>query len=180
MSIIVKSGSIEEETADALVVSRRSNLFALRGADFAVIKVAGRVFHNQLHAAEASSGLVEGSVVVARSAGRLPGVKFANVLFVIDDLHLSLSDFIFAALRAASEAQFQKITIPLEIAEMEIELRPAEKIEDRALENLARGVKRFQDAFPQTTVEEIIFMAFRNETAINYLRRALLRQDCTV
>jgi len=162
----VISGDISRVPADAIITAINSGRMWFGGIDGVIQRLAGDQFHSQ---AAAALPLDHGQTVFARGNGsQLP---FKNVIFVIDDLCGPLSEIIFNGLVAASNAGLRSVTLPT--IRMGVMLGTVEKTPEEALGQMASGVRRFQKEHPESSITDLTFVVYNDESIKIALERAL-------
>lgn len=151
----VISGDLAQIKADALITAVNSGGMWFGGIDGAIMRVAGKLFHNQVLQA---LPLQDGATVIAKSDGKKHNGEFSNVVFVIDNLKGPLSTVIFNGLVTASKAGFKSVTLPT--IRMGVMLGVVEKNKEEAVGEMVGGVARFFDENPKTAIENITFVVY--------------------
>lgn len=167
MKIDVVSGDIARVSVDALITAINSGGMWFGGIDGVIMRQAGELFHGQ---ASAAMPLKDGQTVVARGNDTNRG-KFANVVFVVDDLQKKLSHIVYAGLCAASDAGFQTVSLPT--IRMGVMLGAVEKTAGEAIGEMVNGIRQFVTDKPKTSVEGITFVVYNDPTTKEMLERAL-------
>lgn len=169
MKTHVIEGDISKVKADALITAINSGGMWFGGIDGVINRSAGNLFHSQ---AAAASPLRHGQVINAK--GNIANqAAFANVVFVIDDLQGPLSEIIYNGLAGASKAGYRTVTLPT--IRMGVMLGTVEKTVGEATRQMAEGVHRFLADEPNTSIEDVTFVVFR-DTAIASALRSDLQQ----
>jgi len=107
VEVIVVAGHIAIIDADALITTINSSGMGIGSVDRAINRFADSMLHDQVGRAK----LKDGMAFVTYATGPHNG-SFKNVIFVVDDLRLSLRAIIAAGLKAADEAGFKSVTLP--------------------------------------------------------------------
>lgn len=167
--VSIVSGDITRVKADALITAINSGGMWFGGIDGAINRAAGNFFHSQ---ASKVMPLTDGQTVVAHSNGRAHDGAFTNVVFVVDDLQRPLHEIIQSGLQAASDAGFKSASLPT--VRMGVMLGVVEKSTKEAVDEMAKGVKKFLATNPSTQLEGITFVVY-NDTKTQSLLQAAFK-----
>lgn len=110
MKVSVIDGDVTAVPAQALITAINSGGMWFGGIDGVIMRTAGDQFHGQ--AAEALRADRSTKTIVAKQLGWHHG-RFADVIFVIDDLDEPLNVVVRRGLTAASDAGYQTVSMPL-------------------------------------------------------------------
>lgn len=167
-TIKIVSGDISRVAADVLITAINSGGMWFGGIDGVINRTAGNVFHSQ---ASEAMPLSDGQTVVAKGEARVSRGEFKNVVFVVDDLQRPLREIVYNGLRAASDAGFAKISVPM--IRMGVMLGAVEKSAEEAVSEMVSGVRRFLAEHPKTSVESITFVVYNDGRTQSLLEGAL-------
>lgn len=165
--VSVVSGDISRTKADALITAINSDGLWFGGIDSVINRTAGNLFHSQ---AQKAMPLTDGQAVVARSNGHAHDGAFTNIVFVVDDLQLSLREIVHNGLKAAFNAGFKSVSLPA--IRMGVMLGVVEKSVNEAVYEMAQGVKKFLAESPDAL--SITFVVY-NDTKIQSLLEEALK-----
>ncbi len=165
--VTVMNGDLTQIASGAIITAVNSGGMWYGGIDGAIQRVAGNLFHDQV--AEALP-LKYGSTVVAKSSGNKHKGKFDNVVFVIDDLAGPLSEVFLNGLTTASKAGFKSVALPT--IRMGVMLGVVEKSKEEAVGQMVDGVKQFFNHNPDTSIESITFVVYRDPDTETLLKDA--------
>lgn len=168
--VTVVSGDISKVKADALITAINSGGVWFGGIDGVIGRVAGNLFHSQ---AGNKMPLRDGQTVVAYGNINNRGA-FANVVFVVDDLERPLHEIVYDGLKAASVAGFTTVTLPT--VRMGVMLGVVEKSTEQAVQEMAKGVKRFLDDYSATSIKSITFVVYSDQKTQTLLENAFVVQ----
>lgn len=111
MKVSVIDGDVTAVPAQVLITAINSGGMWFGGIDGVIMRTAGAQFHGQ--AAEALRRADRSAkTIVAKQLGWYHG-RFADVIFVIDDLDEPLNVVVRRGLTAASDAGYQTVSMPL-------------------------------------------------------------------
>jgi len=153
IEVAVVDGDIATIEADALITAINSSGAWFGGIDGVIMRCAGLVFHEQASKAK----LVDGRAIVVRSDTPHKG-KFGDVVFVVDDLRLPLSDIVAAGLKAADKAGFKSVTLPA--IRMGVAIGEVEKSAKEVVEEIVIGVNNVIEGF--RNLESVTFVVFND------------------
>ncbi len=165
--VSVVSGDISRTKADALITAINSGGMWFGGIDGVINRAAGNLFHSQ---AQKAMPLADGQTVVARSNGHAHDGAFTNVVFVVDDLQLPLHEIVCNGLKAASDAGFKSVSLPT--VRMGVMLGVVEKSANEAVDEMAKGVKKFLAENPDA-LKNITFVVYNDSKTQSLLQKAL-------
>lgn len=160
----VVSGDISKVKSDALITAINSGGMWWGGIDGVINRCAGGLFHNQ---AAQQMPLKHGQAVNAKGDAS-NRASFANVVFVIDDLEGPLGDIIFNGLKGASDGAYRSVTLPA--IRMGVMLGAVEKTTTEAIQQMVDGVRRFVAENPHTSVKDITFVVYQDDTLVSALK----------
>ncbi len=166
-SIQVANGDISQIKADALITAINSGGMWFGGIDGVIQRSAGPMFHQQ---AQNALPLRHGQTVITKGDAQHDGA-LKNVVFVIDDLEGRLADVIYNGLKAAADAGFTSVTLPT--IRMGVMLGAVEKSVDEAVGQMAEGVRHFKADHAETTLSDIKFVVYGDESVESKLRGML-------
>jgi len=166
--VSVVSGDIAQVKVDVLITAINSGGMWFGGIDGVINRIAGNFFHSQ---AAKMMPLADGQTVVARSNGHAHGGAFTNVVFIIDDLERPLREIIYSGLKAASDAGFKSVSLPT--IRMGVMLGVVEKSAKEAVDEMAKGVKKFLVENPDTSLKSIAFVVY-NDNKTQLLLQSIL------
>jgi O-acetyl-ADP-ribose deacetylase (regulator of RNase III) len=149
------TGDLTQTKCDAIVTDVNSGGMWFGGIDGAIQRVAGDAFHSQVRR---MLPLKHGATVVAKNNGGKHQGAFSNAVFVIDDLQGPLNEIVYNGLKAASDAGFKSVCLPT--IRMGVMLGVVEKSRDEAATEMIRGVGRFIDGNPNSSIEHITFVVY--------------------
>ncbi len=165
--VSVVSGDISRTKADALITAINSGGMWWGRIDGVINRAAGDLFHSQ---AQKAMPLADGQTVIARSNGRAHDGAFTNVVFVVDDLQRPLHEIVRNGLKAASDAGFKSVSLPT--VRMGFMLGVVEKSVNEAVDEMAKGVKKFLVENPDA-LHSIIFVVYNDPKTQSLLQKAL-------
>lgn len=167
MKTHVIEGDVSKVQADALITAINSGGMWLGGIDNVINRFAGNLFHSQ---AAAAMPLHHGQVIDAKGDDT-NRAAFTNVVFVVDDLQGPLNEIIYNGLAGASVAGYRNIVLPT--IRVGVMLGAVEKTVGEATRQMAEGVRRFMIDEPNTSIEDITFVVFRDTAVARALRSDL-------
>jgi O-acetyl-ADP-ribose deacetylase (regulator of RNase III) len=166
-SVKVVLGDITRVDADGLILGINSEGSWCGGVDRAIYASSGEQFHRQ--AAPILIGAPDGEVAIARAQQPHDGA-FRSVVFVADNLRLSLYQILLTGLRAADQAGMASVTIPA--LRMGVMMDYGGPPEQKVLE-MAQAVLDFQVEDHQ--IRDISFVVYGDPVTFEALRAALSR-----
>lgn len=169
MDLNVLEGDIAQVSSDAIITAVNSEGMWAGGIDGVIMRVAGGFFHAQ---AQKALPLKQGDTVVALGATHEHRGAFKNVVFVIDDLRAPLGEVVENGLGAASLAGFASVTLPT--IRMGVMLGAVEKSTAEAIDQMVSGVKRFLRENPDTSIQSLSFVVYRDPETAALLRQRLV------
>ena len=110
LRVRVTGGHITAEPANAIIVAIDSALWSFSEIDWAIMRLAGGLFHNQ---AANHMPMHDGDVIYAPKYTRDARVTFDSVIFVVDDRKHPLQHVILAGLQEAEGRRLPMVTLPL-------------------------------------------------------------------
>lgn len=171
MKVEVKSGDISRFEADALITAINSGGMWFGGIDGVIQRsCGGNFFHDQVRAVLPQ--IKHGDAVLAYGLGLLRKDTFKNVVFVVDDLQGPLHQIIYIGLAAAAKAYFTSVSLPT--IRMGVMLGAVEKSIEEATGEMAKGVKQFIADNPNSSIEQITFVVYKDATTQAQLEKDLL------
>lgn len=165
-NVQIVSGDITQQPADALITAINSEGMWFGGIDGAIQRVAGSMFHAQ---ARNAAPLVDGAALLAGSIDGHRG-KFANVIFIIDDLRQPLRNIVSAGLQKAEESRFAEITLPT--IRTGVMAGVVEPTVEAALDEMVSAIKAFMATDPKY-VRSITIVVYNDAHAERYLAKQL-------
>jgi O-acetyl-ADP-ribose deacetylase len=162
-TVDIIEGDIAQVPANAMITAINSGGAWFGGIDGVIQRAAGMMFHQQV--AE-TLPLNHCDTVVARKKAAHRG-KFGDVVFVIDDLQSPLSKVVYAALKAASDAGYQSVSLPA--IRTGVMLGTVEPNASAAAVELLRGLAKFFDEHPDSPIQNIVFVIFRQPDVLKEL-----------
>lgn len=157
LTINLIEGDIASVKVDALITAINSGAMWFGGIDGVIQRAAGQMFHRQ---AAAALPLTHTKTVVAKKQGEHRG-QFSDVVFVIDDLEGPLSAVIIAALTAANDAGYKKVSLPA--IRTGVMLGTVEKDAGEAARQIAVGFESFASAHSGSLTEVTIVVYNQRE-----------------
>lgn len=136
----VVSGDITKIPADAVITGINSGQMWFGGIDGAIQRSAG----NQYHAQAAAGDLSDGNTIVARGQQPHQGA-FKDVVFVVDDGGIPLSDIVYKSLVSADQAGMKSVNIPA----MHTGVLAGKAGPGAAVQSMAEGIRRFRESGAQ-------------------------------
>lgn len=162
-TIIFHDGDIAQVKADALITAVNATGEWFDGIDRVIIDCAGILFHKQLRQ---KMPLRDCTSYIARSGCGHRG-EWNDVVFVVDELQVPLSDIIDIGLVTAEVNGYRSVSLPA--IRTGVMLGQVEPDAETAVRELIRGVMKFVDEHPETSVKEINFVVFRNPELLRLL-----------
>jgi len=166
----VVSGDIAQQKADALITAINSGGLWFGGIDGVIQRLAGGHFHTQ---AKQASPLFHEKTIVATGDGCSHNGKFQNVIFVVDDLESPLRNIVYKGLSSAVEAGFKTVTLPT--IRMGVMLGTVEKTAEDAVNEMVHGIKEYMSEFPNSPIDEIIFVVYNDKQLQTLLNKAIAK-----
>ena len=156
LQVNVISGDVTSQEVDAIITLVNSIGIWFGGVDRAIQNRCGRYYHRQLSVKidypEDGATVFDGKVYIAK--GEKGKYSFNDVIFVIDDLALSLSTLVFNALEAAQEAGYNKIAMPS--MRTGVMTGVVEKTPLETIVAMKRGIVSFQEKYPDSVMTATI------------------------
>ena len=162
-TVYVKTGDITKAVSvDAIVTLINPGGMWWGGLDNAIMHVAGTIYHSQARAIP----LTDGQVVVAKRHGRQHSGSFNDVLFVVDDLRLPLSDLMFSALRETQIEGYRSIAFPM--MRTGVMLGAFEPNIRAVVEQMRAAIDKFTHLYPDSDLK-IYIVVYNDPEAENIL-----------
>ena len=166
MKIIVHSGDLAKVKADVLMTAINSGGMWFGGIDGVIHRAAGDLFHRQAACAMPFS---DGQTVVAQRGSLPHGGAFNDVVFVVDDLKQPLRNIVYAGLKAAADAGYKTVSLPM--IRMGVMLGAVEKSKEEAVIEMSAAIDEFLNE--PNGIEQIVFVVFNDPETEELLRRAV-------
>lgn len=150
MKINVVSGDITQVNCDAIVTLINPFGAWNGGVDRAIMKTAGRLYHQQV-----SQYLQDGESVVAKGQMAQHNGKFNNVIFVIDTLESPTSLLVAIALSKAKDLGYKHLAIPVFRTGVMLGEYPNEPDVESTVKEIVRGIRAF--AYDGLTISIVVY-----------------------
>ena len=167
--ISVIKGDIAQVPTQAMIAPINSRGLWFGGIDNVIRLNCGDQFHDQ---AENRMPLYHLDTIVAKK--RIAHqAQFQDVVFVIDDLKSDLHKVVYAALQAAGEAGYTKVSLPA--IRTGVMLGIVEKDAKTAVDELGKGITSYYKDFPDSPISNITFVVYEraNEEILKLLQNSL-------
>jgi hypothetical protein len=154
----VETGDITQVTSDALITLINSGRMWFGGVDGAITRAVGGGFHQAaLNYLDLHPKATDGTTIFVDGSDILVSRSFQNVIFVIDDLAISLERLVEAALIVAFEKDLTIVTLPLMRSGVMVGV--VEKTLEEVADNMMLGIRGAADAMPDAalTVKIVVY-----------------------
>ncbi len=166
IKVNVIDGDIAVVPAQAIITAINSEGMWYGGIDRVITRAAGSQFHEQ--AAEALRADPAVKAVVCKQLGWHHG-RFAEVVFVIDDLDEPLYEVVRRGLVEASQAGYERVSMPaIRFGVM----RSLGGTEAEKIDGIARAIKD-QQADPANRLKEVSVVVYADRVLSAQLRRRI-------
>lgn len=155
-TIKVMSGDIADVPADALITAINSEGIWFGRVDKAIYAANASLFHEQ---ALQALPLQHGETVVA-SGNNAHQSAFKNVVFVIDDLRGPLGNIVYNGLRAAAEAEYASVSLP--VMRTGVMAGKVERTVGETLDQIADGIRRFRGNHRDTSLTIVKIVVYND------------------
>ncbi|GHO69368.1 hypothetical protein KSC_082600 [Ktedonobacter sp. SOSP1-52] len=149
-NVTILPGDITVVPADALITLINSGGIWGGGVDRAIMQKAGQQFH-QIAAQHMPNPIRQGDVIFADGSRIQHSGAFRNVIFVIDDLQLSLEDLVKEALEVAFVRGLQNVSLPLMRTGLMAGM--VEKTPEEVAYQMSEAIKEVAATHPSQTME---------------------------
>lgn len=173
MRVNIISGDVTQtaEVVDAIATLVNSEGMWFGGIDRAIQGRCGSHYYS--HLATQLGQLSDGQVYIVKGESHT-NFSFKDIIFVIDDLTLSLKTLVFNTLCAAQETGYKRIAIPA--MRTGIMAGIVEKTPIETVSAIKDGVTSFQERYPYSDLV-LDIVVFQDKGLVEGYQR-LLKQDC--
>ena len=154
----VETGDITQVTSDALITLINSGRMWFGGVDGAIARAVGGGFHQAaLNYLDLHPKATDGTTIFVDGSDILVSRSFKNIIFVIDDLAISLERLVESALIVAFEKNLAIVTLPLMRSGVMVGV--VEKTLEEVADNMMLGIRGAADAMPDAalTVKIVVY-----------------------
>jgi hypothetical protein len=143
------SGDITQVQSDALITLINSERMWFGGVDGAIMRNVGADFHQAASSyLDSHPKATDGSVIFVDGSTIQGDRNFRNVIFVIDDLSISLERLVEAGLIEALNRNLSVVTMPL--MRSGVMAGVVEKTPEQVADGMMLGIKGAADAIPNS------------------------------
>lgn len=173
----ILSGDLTQVQSDALITPINSERMWFGGIDGAIMRTAGEAFHQGASDyLDEHPKATDGSTIFVDGSSVNHGGQFRHVIFVIDDLSISLQRVVEAGLEEAIERKLQKVSMPL--MRSGVMAGVVERTPEEVAERIMLGIKGAADAHPDSKLSTKIVVysdpdGQRRKTLVDSAERVL-------